>query len=238
MFYFDPLYFLFIAPAFLLALYAQFRVKSAFSRYSRVGTMSGITGAAAARRILDSNGLHDVAIEAARGWLSDHYDPRSRVLRLSPEVYATPSVAAAGIAAHEAGHALQHAAGYAPLKIRNAIVPTASIGSWLAFPMILIGALMSAKGLALGGDLALAGFLLFSAFVVFQLFTLPVELDASRRAKKVIADLGIIRTQEEAAGVSTVLNAAALTYVAATLSALAQLLYFALRLGLIGGRRS
>jgi hypothetical protein len=232
MFYFDPLYFLLIAPAFLLALYAQVKVKSAFARYRRVGTSTGMTGAQAARRILDVNGLSDVTIEATRGWLSDHYDPRSKTLRLSPEVYATPSIAATGIAAHEAGHALQHASGYAPLKFRNAIVPTAAIGSWLAFPLIFIGLFFaSLKGLAL------VGFALFTVFVIFQVMTLPVELDASRRAKKAIADLGIIRTHEEAVGVSSMLSAAALTYVAATISALAQLLYFALRLGLIGGRR-
>jgi len=231
MWHFDPLYFILIGPAFLLALYAQIKVKAAFERWSRIRTNSGINGAEAARAILDANGLNDVEVEPYQGWLSDHYDPRKRVLRLSPAVYQQPSVAAAGVAAHEAGHALQHAAGYFPLKLRNAIVPTAQIGSWLAFPMIFIGFLLSLKALAL------AGFVLFSALVVFQIMTLPVELDASRRAKKVIADLGIIQTQEEAKGVSQVLSAAAMTYLAATITALAQLLYFALRLGLIGGRR-
>ena len=230
MFYFDPLYFVIILPAFLLAIYAQIKVKSAFARFSRMGTSTGLNGAQTARRILDFNGLQNVAIEVSRGWLSDHYDPRSRTLRLSPAVYSTPSVAAAGIAAHEAGHALQHATGYALLRFRNAIVPTAQLGSWLAFPMIFIGALMSFKGLIL------AGFVLFTVFVAFQVLTLPVELDASRRAKKVIADLGIIQSSQEADGVAAVLNAAAMTYVAATISALAQLLYFALRLGLLGGR--
>ena len=225
----DPLYIVMILPAFLLAIYAQIRVKRAFAKYSRVGTTSRLTGAAAARRILDYNGLHDVAVEVAGGWLSDHYDPKARVLRLSPDVYNTPSVAAAGIAAHEAGHALQHAGGYALLSFRNLVVPTASIGSWLAFPLILGGFILSLKGLAL------AGLALFAAVVVFQLVTLPVEINASRRAKQVIADLGIIQSPEEARGVAAVLNAAALTYVAATVSALVQLLYFALRLGLLGG---
>ncbi len=229
--FFDPLYIIIIAPALLLALYAQIKVKSAYNKWSRIGTSRGITGAQAARMILDRSGLSDVPVEVTQGWLSDHYDPKNRVLRLSPGVYQSPSIAAAGIAAHEAGHALQHQAGYLALKMRNAIVPTAQIGSWLAFPMIFIGIFLSLKGLAL------AGFILFMAIVLFQIITLPVELNASSRAKKVIADLGIIQGQEEAAGVSSVLSAAAMTYVAATVTALAQLLYFALRLGLIGGRR-
>lgn len=229
--FFDPLYIIIVMPAFLLALYAQFKVKYAFSRYSKMGTSSGITGAQAARWVLDSNGLSEIPVEMTQGWLSDHYDPSKKVLRLSPEVYQTPSVAAAGIAAHEAGHALQHAAGYLPLKLRNAIVPTAQIGSWLAFPMIIIGMMLSFKGLAM------AGFLLFLVIVAFQVITLPVELNASSRAKKAVADLGIVRSEEESKGVASVLNAAAMTYLAATVSALAQLLYFALRLGLIGGRR-
>jgi len=231
MLYFDPLYFVIIGPAFLLALYAQMKVKIAFSRFSRVGTQAGITGAQAARRILDAAGLRDVAIELYGGWLSDHYDPSKRVLRLSPQVYHQPSIAAVGVAAHEAGHALQHAGGYFPLKFRNAIVPTARIGSWLAFPMIFLGILLSLKALAL------LGFLLFTGIVVFQLVTLPVEINASRRAKSVLFEMGILRTDEEVRGVSSVLSAAAMTYVAATITALAQLLYFALRLGLIGGRR-
>jgi Zn-dependent membrane protease YugP len=232
MLHFDPLYFILIGPPFLLALYAQFKVKAAFSHWSRVRTSYGMTGAQAARAILDANGLNDVPVEPYQGWLTDHYDPRKRVLRLSPAVYQQPSVAAAGVAAHEAGHALQHASGYFPLKLRNAIVPTAQIGSWLAFPMIFIGLILSLKALSL------IGFVLFSVLVVFQIMTLPVELNASSRAKKVIADLGIVQTPEEEKGVSQVLSAAAMTYLAATISALAQLLYFALRLGLIGGKRN
>lgn len=230
MWYLDPLYLMIIGPALLIALYAQIKVKSAFARYSRVASGSGLSGAQVARYILDSNGMNDVAVEPARGFLSDHYDPRKKVLRLSPEVYQQPSIAATGVAAHEAGHALQDSTGYFPLKFRNAIVPTAQVGSWLAFPMILIGVLLSLKGLAL------AGFVLFLVIVVFQVITLPVELNASSRAKKAVADLGLVRSEEEAKGVSAVLSAAALTYVAATITALAQLLYFALRLGLIGGR--
>lgn len=229
MYFIDPLYIIMILPALLLALYAQVKVKRAVAKYSRMGTTTGMTGAMAARRILDAYGLPDVAIERAQGWLSDHYDPKSRKLRLSPNIYSIASVAAVGVAAHEAGHAMQHASGYAPLKLRNAVVPTAQIGSWLAFPLIFAGFIFSLKGLAL------AGFFLFAAIVVFQIITLPVELNASSRAKKVIADMGIIQTPQEGQGVAAVLNAAAMTYVAATISALVQLLYFAIRLGLLGG---
>ncbi|MFO8056401.1 MAG: zinc metallopeptidase [bacterium] len=224
----DPLYLVMILPALALAIYAQVKVKRTVKRYSAVGSMSGMTGASAARRILDGFGLNDVPVEQAGGWLSDHYDPGKRVLRLSPEIHSTASVAAVGIAAHEAGHALQHAQGYAPLKLRNAIVPTASIGSWLAFPMIIVGFIFQLQ------SLALAGLVLFGALVLFQIITLPVELDASARAKKLISELGIVYAGEEREGVAKVLNAAAMTYVAATVTAIVQLLYFALSLGILG----
>lgn len=230
MFYIDPLYIVMILPALLLGIYAQIRVKRAVGRYSRVGTMSGMTGAHAARRILDAAGLSAVTIEETQGWLSDHYDPRSKTLRLSPGIHSTPSVAAVGIAAHEAGHALQHAQGYALLRFRNAVVPTAQFGSWLAFPLIILGVLIAWRGLAL------LGLLLFGAIALFQVITLPVELNASSRARKLVFDMGIVQSQEEAEGVSSVLSAAALTYVAATVSALVTVLYWALRLGVIGGR--
>lgn len=226
---FDPLYFVLAGPALLLAVYAQLKVKSSFARWSRRPVGSGLTGARTARLILDRFGLSDVPVERSGGWLSDHYDPRKRALRLSPDVYDSPSVAAVGVAAHEAGHAIQHATDYAPLKLRNAIVPTAQLGSWLAFPMLFIGMIFSIKGLAL------VGLLLFTGLVVFQAITLPVEFNASNRAKKLIMDTGVISSAEEARGVASVLNAAALTYVAATLAALMQLLYFALRLGLLRG---
>jgi len=231
MWFMDPLYIIIIGPALLLALWAQAKVKFAFSRYSRIANLAGITGAQAARLILDGNGLQDVPVEAYNGWLTDHYDPRRRVLRLSQQVFYQPSVAAVGIAAHEAGHALQHSSGYFPLRFRNAIVPTAQIGSWLAFPMILIGMLLALK------TLALAGFILFLGIVLFQVVTLPVELNASSRAKKVLAEMQILKSPEETRAVNSVLSAAAMTYVAATITALAQLVYFAFRLGLIGGRR-
>jgi hypothetical protein len=229
MYWFDPLYLIMIAPAALLAFYAQIKVKSAFSRYSRVPVQSGVSGAEAAAAMLRDAGLFDVGIEETRGWLSDHYDPRKRVLRLSPDVYRGRSVAAVGVACHEAGHAVQHADNYAPLALRNAIVPVASIGSWAAWPMIFLGLLLQMRGLALIGVIA------FAALVPFQVITLPVEFNASRRAKERLANLVIVRTPEEQRGVAAVLDAAALTYVAATVTALAQLLYFALRLGLIGG---
>ncbi len=229
MYLIDPLYMIMVLPAFVLAIYAQVKVKRTVSRFSKVGTISGVTGAQAARRILDAHGLHDVGVEVSGGFLSDHYDPRSKKLRLSQGIYGSQSVAAVGIAAHEAGHALQHSSGYALLRVRNAIVPTAKIGSWLAFPLIFIGFIFSLH------QLAIAGFVLFLGIVLFQIVTLPVELNASIRAKKLIADTGIIQTSQEASGVSKVLTAAAMTYVAATITALVQLFYFALRLGLLGG---
>ena len=225
---FDPLYWILIGPTMLIALWAQMRVKSSYNKWSKVAASSRMTGAQAADRMLRHAGVTGVEIEQVQGYLSDHYDPRAKKLRLSPGVYQSESVAAMGIACHEAGHALQHAKGYAPLALRNAIVPVASIGSWLAFPMIFAGMLLQMSGLALLGVIA------FGALVVFQLITLPVEFDASNRAKQQLRSLGIIQSQAEAGGVSAVLNAAAMTYVAATVTALAQLLYFAMRLGFFG----
>jgi hypothetical protein len=228
MFYFDPLYLIIVGPTIILAIWAQFKVKAAFSKWSEVGASSRISGAEAARRVLAGAGLHEVRVEETHGFLSDHYDPRDRTLRLSPEVYRGSTVAAIGVAAHEAGHALQHAESYALLKMRTAIVPFASVGSWIAWPMIAFGILLHIQHLALAGVIA------FSALVVFQLITLPVELDASRRAKAMLATNGIVWGGEESHGVKKVLDAAALTYVAATIGALAQLFYFLLQLGLFG----
>ena len=227
----DPLYWVIMLPVLVLSIYAQVKVKSAFAHYSRVGTRRGLTGAEAARRILGEAGIDDVTVEVTRGWLSDHYDPRSKTLRLSPEVHGGRSVASVGVAAHEAGHALQHAHGYAPMSLRSAFVPVATFGSWLAFPLIFIGFLFASL------ELMKWGIILFGAIVVFQLITLPVEFNASKRAKAALANSGIVVTEEEAHGVSAVLSAAALTYVAAAVAALAQLLYFLLRSGLLGGRR-
>jgi len=228
--FFDPVYLLFVGPTMLLAMWAQMKVKGSYSKWSQVAASSRMTGAQAASRMLQSAGVTDVSIEPVQGYLSDHYDPRSKKLRLSPGVYQGQSVAAMGIACHEAGHALQHAQGYGALALRNAIVPVANIGSWLAWPMIFGGMLLQMQGLALLGIVA------FSMLVLFQIITLPVEFDASNRAKRQIQTLGIVQSQAEAGGVASVLNAAALTYVAATITAIATLLYFALRIGLFGRR--
>ncbi|GAB4149170.1 MAG: zinc metallopeptidase [Candidatus Promineifilaceae bacterium] len=221
--YFDPLYLLFALPALLLGLFAQARVKSNFNKYSRVATMRGVTGAQVARALLDSFGLHDVQVEAARGFLTDHYDPRSKTLRLSEATYASPSIAAVGVAAHEMGHALQHSQNYAPLALRSAIVPAAQFGSGLG-PWLLFG------GMILNvGALAWAGIALYAAATAFTLVTLPVEIDASKRAKALLMRQGYLN-QQELVGVNKVLDAAALTYVAAAVQSILTLLYFVLRL--------
>ncbi|GIX00727.1 MAG: zinc metallopeptidase [Pirellulaceae bacterium] len=223
---FDPLYLLFVAPAFLLALIAQAMVRSAYSQMSRV--RASMTGYHAARRILDANGLHDVAIEQVPGELSDHYDPSHRVLRLSPGVYGVNSMAAVGIAAHEAGHALQHARNYAPLVIRNMAVAGANFGSSLGVILIMIGMVMTLSMVPIGRYVFLLGIVLFSGVVVFQVVNLPVEFDASSRAKSELINLGIV-SGPEIHYVSKVLNAAALTYVAATLQAVLTLAYYIFR---------
>ncbi|MCI0398613.1 MAG: zinc metallopeptidase [Chloroflexi bacterium] len=227
--FFDPLWFLFALPGLLLGLWAQARIRSAYGNYSKVRTLRGVTGAEVAQALLNSQGLANVAIEETRGLLSDHYDPRSKMLRLSSEVYRTPSVAAAGVAAHEAGHALQHAQGYAPLQFRTALVPVVQFGSTLAPWLFIAGFLLRLT------PLAWFGVALFAGAVVFALVTLPVEFDASNRAKKLLGGQGILVGQEEMQGVKKVLDAAALTYVAAAVSAMGQLLYFVLLL--TGGRR-
>ena len=233
---FDPLMLLILAPAMLLAMWAQFKVKSAYQRASEIPNSRGASGAQAARAILDANGLQNVGVEPHEGWLSDHYDPRHKVLRLSPGVYQDRSLAAVGIAAHEAGHAIQDATDYGPLVIRNGLVPLASTGSWLSVVLIMLGFMLAAGETLLGTSVLYAGIGLFAVTVLFQLVNLPVEFDASSRAKTVLVDMGIIRT-DELPMVRKVLSAAALTYVAATLIALLQLLYFLWRAGLLGGRR-
>lgn len=228
MFYLDPLYLILALPGLLLGLWAQMRVKGTFNKYSQMRTTRNLTGAEIARHLLDNQGLHDVRVEETQGFLSDHYDPRTRVLRLSPDVYRVPSVAAAGVAAHEMGHALQHSAGYGPLQVRSAIVPVVQFGSSLAPILILVGFLLRFT------TLAWIGVILFAGAVVFALVTLPVEFDASRRAKALLTQSGIV-SQEEAGGVSAVLNAAGWTYVAAAIAAIGQLLYYVLLL--TGGSR-
>lgn len=234
---FDPLFWCFMGIAAVLGMIAQAAVKGKFSKYSRVRTMRGLTGAQAAREILDTNGLYDVAIEEARGGgLSDHYDPRRRVLRLSSEVGRQPSVAAVGVAAHEAGHAIQHAKGYAPLQLRSALVPAVQFGSNLAPLLIMAGFALEfffqASG-GLGYYIAWLGVAGYGLAALFAFVTLPVELDASNRAKQLLYQYNIVDKQE-LAGVTQVLNAAAWTYVVAAIAALLQLLYWIIRLS---GRR-
>lgn len=222
-------------PGLLLALYAQAKVKGAFNKYSKIPTTRRMTGAQVARELLNAQGLYDVQIERVDGRLSDHYDPRTRVLRLSPDVYDTPSVAAAGVAAHEMGHALQHANNYAPLGLRSALVPATQFGSQLA-PMLFMGGFLLNvfSGSSLGLTIAWIGVALFTIAVFFTLVTLPVEFDASKRAKALLVSQGIL-FQDEIEGVNKVLDAAALTYVAAAVAAVGQLLYYVLLL--TGGRR-
>jgi Zn-dependent membrane protease YugP len=233
MFFFDPLWLILALPGLLLGLWAQMRVRSAFGQYSRVPNSRGITGAQAARLMLDFYGLHDVRIEETGGFLTDHYDPRHRVLRLSPDVGRSPSIAALGVAAHEAGHALQHAKGYLPLQVRTAIVPAVQFGSFLGPLLFMVGFVLQAVA-GFGFNLAVLGLLLFALTAVFALITLPVEFDASNRARKELMAMGILGPQEMV-GVNKTLNAAALTYVAAAVAAIGQVLYYALLL--FGGRR-
>lgn len=225
-FYFDPLYLVFALPALLLGLYAQLKVNGALSRYSRV--RAGMTGAQAARRLLDAEGLFDVAVEETGGFLSDHYDPRSRTLRLSPRVARVDSLAAIGIAAHEAGHALQHARAYWPLSLRSAMVPPIQFGSWLGPVIFFLGLLMNAQ------PIAWLGVILFAGVALFAVVTLPVELDASRRARALLQERFMVDSQGMV-GISKVLNAAAMTYVAAAIQAISTLLYYVFLLG--GSRR-
>ncbi|MCB0061062.1 MAG: zinc metallopeptidase [Caldilineaceae bacterium] len=219
MFFFDPLYLLFALPGLLLGLWAQMRVRSSFEKYSKVRSATGMTGAQAARRVLDANGLQNVDVERVQGFLSDHYDPRGKVLRLSPQVYDTPSLAAVGVAAHEAGHAIQDQKNYAPLQLRSALVPGVQIGGW-------VGPLLFFAGLFFNTTLAWIGLGLFGLTAVFALVTLPVEFDASRRAKALLTTTGILAPQEMQ-GVNRVLDAAALTYVAAAIQAIMTLAYYA-----------
>jgi uncharacterized protein len=234
--FFNPLYILFSLPALLLGLWAQWKVQSSFKKYSQVRSWSGMTGAEAARRILDGDGLHQVNVEETRGFLSDHYDPRAKVLRLSPAVYRSNSLAAVGIAAHEAGHALQDKERYAALQFRSALVPTVQLGSWLG-PIVFIAGffLLQLTGGAFGEGVAWLGVLLFGATAVFAIVTLPVEFDASKRAKLLLVQKGIISSQETT-GVSSVLDAAAMTYVAGAIQAISTLLYYVFLLTGFGRR--
>ncbi len=228
--FFDPMYFVFMIPGLLFMLWAQNRVRGSFKTYSQVRNAVNMTGAQVARRILDANGLQDVVVESTKGDLTDHYDPRDRTLRLSQQVYGTPSIAAMGIAAHESGHAIQHARAYAPLQFRTAIVPVVNIGSNLGIFVLIAGIVLNFAGLAW------IGVGLFALATIFALLTLPVEFDASRRAKESLLNLGMtdggLRGGEEGTGVAKVLDAAAWTYVAGFAASLLSLLYY---VSLVGG---
>lgn len=226
--FFDPLQILMVAPALLLAWWAQMRVKSAYA--AGMQSPSRWSGADTARRILDEAGLHDVPVEETPGMLSDHYDPRDRVVRLSSEVYRMRSLAAVGIAAHEVGHALQHARGYAPLALRNMAVPAAVWGPNLSMGLLMVGLFLAGSQPFLGQQIIWLGIFIFGGVVAFQMLTLPVEFDASNRAKRILAETGMVDAQGGAV-VSRVLNAAAWTYVAASLQSVLTLLYFVVRFG-------
>lgn len=225
------LYLILVVPAFILSLVAQAKVKSTYSRMAKVRNTSGYTGAQAAAAVLRHYGIMDVRIEETSGKLSDHFDPRSKVIRLSREVYYGNSIASVGIACHEAGHAAQHAQGYVPIKVRNAIIPVCNIGSYLGIPLAFAGYFLGFE------PLVLVGLGLYSLITIFQLVTLPVEFNASARAVRVIDENGLLRSEEEISGAKKVLSAAAMTYVAALAVSLANLLRFAI-LFLGRGRRN
>ena len=222
------LYFLISLPALLLGIYAQSKIRGSFNKYSRVRISSGLTGEQVARKVLDASNLTDVKIEQVRGTLSDHYDPRKKVLRLSQAVYSQPTIAAAGVAAHEAGHAIQHKTSYGPLALRSLMVPSVQLGSWLGPILFMLGFMMAID------NLAVIGLILFAGTALFAIVTIPVELDASKRAKKALASTGLVYGQE-LAGVDSVLDAAAVTYVAGAVQALSTLLYYGTIF--MGGRR-
>ena len=227
--FFDPLYLMIMAPVFIFSLIAQWLVKSKYKKYSQYALSSGYSGAEIARQILRANRVDDVPVEETGGWLSDHYSPTEKVLRLSADVYRGRSIAAAGIAAHEAGHAIQHSTGYVVMNAWQLLAKPAAYASNLAFWVIMIGFFMGALGMVK------LGIVLFSLIVLFQIVTLPVEFNASRRAKQLLYEYNIIRGPEYNA-VAAVLNSVAMTYVAAAASSIATLLYFLLRAGLLGGR--
>lgn len=229
--FFNPYYLIFMAPAIILMMLVQWYVNSAYSKWSKVPASSRLSGAEAAQRLIRSAGLYDVQVEGVSGNLTDHYDPRKKVLRLSQGVYQGSSVASLAVAAHELGHAMQDQEGYFALRLRSALVPAVNIGSYLGWILIIIGLILRLT------DLAWLGVLVFSGGAVFALATIPVELNASARAKRLLAETGIIRGDEEQRGVNNVLNAAALTYVAALVTAVMQLLYYVTLIMGMGGRR-
>ncbi len=235
---FSPTYLLFMAPAFLLMIITTWYVNSAYRTWSRKPARSNMTGVEAAQRLIARAGLYGIQIEGVRGNLTDNYDPRTKVLHLSQNVAGTASVASLAVAAHELGHAQQDAEGYFPLRFRAALVPMVNIGSYLGWILIIIGLFMNYAGMALGVNLAWLGVAVFAGGAVFALATLPVELNASARARRLLTETGIISGPDEQRGVNTVLNAAALTYVAGLATAVLQLLYYVFLVGGLGRRRN
>jgi uncharacterized protein len=231
MFFFDPMYLIFMIPAFVLMGFASWYVRHAYSKWSQVRATSGLTGHMAAQRLISTGNMYGVQVQGTAGQLTDHYDPRNKTLYLSPGVADSPSVASVAIAAHELGHAMQDAEDYFPMKIRSGLVPIVSIGSNLGWILIIIGLMLRSQ------SLAWLGVLVFSGGALFALATLPVEFNASARAKELLYSTGIIQTEEEQRGVNQVLNAAALTYVAGLVTAVMQLLYYVFLIGGMGGRR-
>ena len=228
--FFDPLYLLLAAPGLILAIIATVLTRTTFSKYSKIMASSGLTGAQAAQRLLTSQGVNDVTIEQVDGFLSDHYDPTTKTLRLSPGVYGSQSLSAIGVACHEAGHALQHAQAYAWLGMRTALVPATQFGSTGSYILLMLGMFMRFP------NLILIGAALFSVTVVFSIITLPVEWDASARAKRLMAWSGIVSYNEQQ-DAAKVLNAAFMTYVASAVTALLMLIYYLIRAGVLGGGR-
>ena len=235
--FFDPTYLCFMAPAFLLMLFTSIYVKSSFNKWSKAPARSGMTGYEAVQRMIARAGLYGIQIEGVRGNLTDNYDPRTKILHLSQGVSGNASVASLAVAAHELGHAQQDADGYFPLRFRSALVPMVNIGSYLGWILIIAGLLLSYAGMALGVNLAWLGVAIFAGGALFALATLPVELNASARARVLLAETGIISGPDEQRGVNTVLNAAALTYVAALVTAMLQLLYYVMLVAGLGRRR-
>ncbi|MFT3890168.1 MAG: zinc metallopeptidase [Anaerolineales bacterium] len=237
MFLFDPTYLIFMVPAFILMAITSWYVRHAYNKWSQVRASSNLTGAQAAQRLISTGSLYGVQVQGTQGQLSDHYDPRNKTLYLSNSVANSPSVASVAVAAHELGHAMQDAEEYFPLRFRAALVPMVNIGSNLGWVLIMVGLLLF-RGSTLGINIAWLGVLFFAGGALFALATLPVELNASSRAKELLARTGIIQTEEEMRGVNQVLNAAALTYVAGLVTAVLQLLYYVFLVGGLGRRRN
>lgn len=235
--FFDINYMIYMIPAFILMAITSWYVKSSYSKWSQVRARSGLTGAQAAQRLISSSGIYGVQIQPIAGQMTDNYDPRTKMLNLSQGVGGVASVAALAIAAHELGHAMQDSEGYLPMRVRSALVPAVNIGSNLGWILIIAGLFLNSMHFVWGVNIAWLGIIAFSAGAVFALFTLPVEFNASSRAKRLLVESGIIQGEDEERGVNNVLNAAALTYVAGLVTAVLQLLYYVMLVSGMGGRR-